>query len=294
MFRLVILFVSLFVASAVFQQHTQAQEGILPILDPSNFPLNEYLISHPYLEVTEDSVWEYSIGIAPFIQPDNVNEFYTSVKTFTGYDLVYPWDNFEPAIRVNRFQEVVETPGYESLTTTWLGQDLDGNVWKFGELRSGEYILPGGTTGSVRGGWLYGSSSISNGISGLEGTDLPGYYLAADPRDTTIWIQETAWRDEDSQLFGYYRETEYLQEMDSTLWGEGPYRRWLGWQPPDGETSSGVEATIWSGSTLFGDGVGETRHKWGPYTQILTDYRATPEPTCLWFLLLLPLLLIRK
>lgn len=262
-------------------------DAVVPDFNEENFlqpPGQDDRIEHPYFpQLYEGQVYRYATGYTSFGSNTLETVIYTSTLRFNRHDFVYPTLVGAPAIPVTVLTHESTTPGYEFVTTRWYGEDNDGNVWDFGELRVGNYLASGGSPDvvDIRVGFLEGSSDVSG-----DGSDEPGFYLPVDMVDATNWVQQCAYRGDVAEPVGWFLEHEFFDEREFGEWGDGVYRRWSGFFPPSADSNELAAAQLWSGEEGYTE-VGLVRKQQGPYTTVLTSIIPEPAAGMLWAWVLL-------
>lgn len=132
-------------SSAGFPAAYQIDAPYAPVIDPASFVAG---VDNAYWPLVPGSTWRYE-GEIDGIPEENVVEVLTETKEIMGITCVVVRDE------VTSDGETVE------LTFDWYAQDVDGNVWYFGE-DSKEY--EGGVLVGTSGSWEAGVDGAQPGI----------------------------------------------------------------------------------------------------------------------------------
>ena len=142
-----------------------------PVIDPANFV---GVIDNPYLPLTPGTTFVYEAETEDGLARDVI--FVThETKEILGVTCTVVQDT------ETVYDEVTPAGRVEEDTEDWFAQDVDGNVWYFGEFTTAyEYDDQGNQTGtSHEGSWE----------AGVEGA-LPGIVMQADPQPGKSYRQE--------------------------------------------------------------------------------------------------------
>ncbi len=131
-----------------------------PPIDPANFVA---AITNPYLPLTPGTTFHYRLHDGEHVEETTL-EVTHDVKTILGVACTVVHDV------VSRDGEVIED------TFDWFAQDVDGNVWYFGEETQ---ELEGGERTSIEGSWKAGRDGAR-----------PGIVMEADPQVGDFYRQE--------------------------------------------------------------------------------------------------------